>query len=139
MNTSLMTLIGIVSAVLIPFEKLVKVERNVKTIEYKGITYHIEVSNQQGTIHPSLIPHTHDIKQCYPVKKRKNAVLYFKLKDKSFFDNFKLLNKLDVHSHSDKDTIYYIGKNNQIYEYESKKMFSRTPSHLSHNHTITLL
>jgi hypothetical protein len=140
MDPVTISLIGIATTyIIVPFQTLIPVERSVQTIECKNKKYVIEVSNQSGLIRQSLFPHTHKIKLVFPNKKRKDAIFYFTLEDASFFDKYFLLNSIDVHSHTNSDTIYYLAKNKQIYEYTTKKLFNRTPSHLLHNHQIACI
>ena len=143
-QSHLMTNYAIITNLRDPFEKLVKIERNISTINYHKKNYHIEVGKEIGYFDVFVLSHSHSIKKynlsCHE-KGNDNAVFYFKLLDASYFNNCDLLEslKLFLHSHENKDTIYFLHKNNEIYEYKTGKAFNHTSNHLMHNHKITLL
>jgi hypothetical protein len=81
----------------------------------------------------------------FPNEKRPNALVYFTLDDESVFGSTSLLGEFGIHSHNGgwmdpcKKRVYYIGRDNQIYDHATSKAFANTAPFLLHFHKIMLI
>ena len=143
-NAALASVLSFAIGIATPAAALIHIERNITTISHQGVSYTLEVSQPQG-MHISFMPHRHKLRQVFPTQTRKGARLYFALEPCSFFHEYPVLNRFDIHSHNGRiwdwktPPVFYIGEDNQIYDHDTGKPYTHTHPHLSHVHVITVL
>ncbi len=126
------------------------IPRSITTIENQGVYYTIEVSEPVSIskFQSLMSQHTHTITKVTPNEPRPNALVtslvYFTLDEGSIFGTT-MLSGFGTHSHNGrwmeprKVRTYYIGCDNQVYDYETCRSYTNTAHVWFHFHKIMLI
>jgi len=122
------------------------IPRSITTIENQGVYYTIEVSAPVSILkfQSLMTQHTHTITKVTPKEPRPNALVYFTLDEGSIFGTT-MLSGFGNHSHNCrwmepcKARTYYIGCDNQVYDYETCRSYTNTAPFWFHFHKIMLI
>jgi len=111
------TAIGLVSLYLIRSDYLIPIDRQILCLKTDDCLYYVECEERVSALNLYLISHNHPMEQVFPDVLVEDALAYFKIKDDYIIPMLKMIK----HSHTSEDTIYYLHKNKQIYNYKTRK------------------
>ncbi len=112
-------------------------DRKLTILMKDNLAITIEVLPKTGLFTNKFITHTHGVIQCYPKIQKKDALVYFTVKEASYFEEVPLLKMFNIHSHG--DILYVNGKNRMIYNYKNDTPYSRLKPNLTHTHDINVI
>lgn len=128
------TVFGLTSLYLLRPDRLIPIDRQILCLKTDDCLYYVECEERISALNLYLISHNHPLEQVFPDVLAEDALAYFKIKDDYIIPMLKLIK----HSHTSNDTIYYLHKNKQIYNYDTRKTSYTCDSNylLLHAHVI---
>ena len=131
------TAIGLVSLYLIRSDYLIPIDRQILCLKTDDCLYYVECEERMSALNLYLISHNHSMEQVFPDVLVEDALAYFKINDNYIIPALMLIK----HSHTSEDTIYYLHKNKQIYNYATHKASYTCDSNylLLHAHRVRCL